>query len=191
MIPPDLELVRRAVRGDRDAVAQVLAEVRPIVLRYCLARLGPINGSYTTAEDVAQDVCLTVLQVLPRFREQGRPFAAYVYGIAARKVAEAARAARRRPPWTSDDALVDRPDPRDGPEPLAVAADLSARLHRMLDQLTPMQREVIVLRVAVGLSAEQVAALIGRSASGVRVAQHRALKKLRTLAGELLNEVIP
>lgn len=191
MISPGAELVRRAVRGDEDAVAQLLAWARPMVLRYCLARMGPVRGSYVTAEDVAQEVCLTVLRVLPRFQDQGRPFGAFVYGIAARKVSEAARAVRRRPSQTSLETLTDRPDPAAGPEPLAIAADLSARLHRMLGRLSPIQREVIILRVAVGLPTDEVAAALAVSATRVRVAQHRALKRLRALADEILDGVTP
>ncbi|HET8643385.1 MAG TPA: sigma-70 family RNA polymerase sigma factor, partial [Pseudonocardiaceae bacterium] len=160
-------------------------------LRYCLARMGPVRGSYVTAEDVAQEVCLTVLRVLPRFQDQGRPFGAFVYGIAARKVSEAARAVRRRPSQTSLETLTDRPDPAAGPEPLAIAADLSARLHRMLGRLSPIQREVIILRVAVGLPTDEVAAALAVSATRVRVAQHRALKRLRALADEILDGVTP
>lgn len=191
MNSPDAELVRRAARGEEDAVAALLAWVRPMVLRYCLARLGLAGSGYATAEDVAQDVCLTVLRVLPRFQDQGRPFAAFVYGIAARKVSESGRAARRRPAQTSLDALADRPDPAAGPEPLAIAADLSARLHRMLSRLSPVQREVVILRVAVGLPTDEVAAALAISPTRVRVTQHRALKRLRALADEILDEVTP
>lgn len=190
MIPPNAELVRRAVRGDRDAVALVLAEIRPVVVRYCVARLGPTHSSYGTAEDVAQDVCLTVLRVLPRFRDRGRPFAAFVYGIAARKVSEARRSARRHQ-QTSLEWLPGQPDPADGPEQLVLAADLSARLHQLLDHLSPGQRDIIRLRIAVGLSAEQVSTILGISGPGVRVAQHRALRKLRALADGMFDGAIP
>ncbi len=185
MIPPEADLVRRAAAGDQDAAARVFAEIRPVVVRYCLARLGGMHGSYGTAEDVAQDVCLTVLRVLPRFRDQGRPFAAFVYGIAARKVSEARRSASRRP-QISLESLSGQPDPASGPEELVLAAELSARLRQMLEHLSPAQRQVIVLRVAVGMSSDQVAAILGISVTGVRVAQHRALRKLRTLAGEII-----
>ncbi|HET8683862.1 MAG TPA: sigma-70 family RNA polymerase sigma factor [Micromonosporaceae bacterium] len=191
MNSPDAELVRRAARGEEHAVAALLAWARPMVLRYCLARLGLAGSGYATAEDVAQDVCLTVLRVLPRFQDQGRPFAAFAYGIAARKVSESGRAARRRPAQTSLDALADRPDPAAGPEPLAIAADLSARLHRMLSRLSPVQREVIILRVAVGLPTDEVAAALAITPTRVRVTQHRALKRLRALADEILDEVTP
>ncbi|HEX6871485.1 MAG TPA: RNA polymerase sigma factor ShbA [Micromonosporaceae bacterium] len=188
MSSPDADLVRRAVDGDDAAVAKLLADVHPMIVRYCLARLGRIGGSYASAEDVAQEVCLAVLAALPRFQDQGRPFAAFAYGIAARKISETLRAARRRP--TSDgEANPDAPDPAAGPEERALAADLSARLLRTLNRLPPIQREVIVLRVAVGLSASEVATMTGLSATGVRVAQHRALKRLRSLAVDLVDEV--
>jgi RNA polymerase sigma-70 factor, ECF subfamily len=187
MSRPETELVRRAACGDGEAVARVFTEIQPVVLRYCLARLGQTHGAYGTAEDVAQDVCLTVLRVLPRFRDQGRPFAAFVYGIAARKVSEARRWASRHP-QVSLESLSARADPSGGPEELVVAAELSERLHRMLERLPPAQREVIILRVAVGLSSDEVAAILGISGAGVRVAQHRALRKLRTLAREVPDE---
>ena len=41
------------------------------------------------------------------------------------------------------------------------------------------QREILVLRVVVGLSAEQTADAVGSTPGAVRVAQHRALSRLR------------
>ncbi|MDN5857446.1 MAG: hypothetical protein L0H84_02380, partial [Pseudonocardia sp.] len=47
------------------------------------------------------------------------------------------------------------------------------------DLLTPRQGEVLVLRGAVGLSAEETAAIVGSTPGAVRVTQHRALNRLR------------
>ena len=91
---PD-ELVMRAMSGDRDAVAQLLEVIRPLVARYCRGRLGPVDRSYLSADDVAQEVCLAVLTALPNYRVQGKPFLAFVYGIAAHKVIDAHRAVTR------------------------------------------------------------------------------------------------
>ena len=49
----------------------------------------------------------------------------------------------------------------------------------LLDQLSEKAREIIVLRVFVGLSAEETAEITGSTAGAVRVAQHRALATLR------------
>ncbi|WBB69957.1 RNA polymerase sigma factor ShbA [Micromonospora sp. WMMD812] len=183
------ELVSRAAQGDRTATAMLLADVRPGLVRYCRARLGRIGGAYTTADDVAQEICLAVLRALPRYREQGTPFSAFVYAIAGNKVADAQRAAVRAASVTADDPPPETPDAEPGPEQRAVATDLARRLSSLLGRLPDAQREIVVLRVAVGLSAEEVGAVVGMSAAAVRVAQSRALARLRTLAGDTLDEV--
>ncbi|HZN72157.1 MAG TPA: RNA polymerase sigma factor ShbA [Micromonosporaceae bacterium] len=189
MSSAEAELVERAGRNDPDAVAALLALVRPGVVRYCRARLGRITGAFATADDVAQEVCIAILSALPRFRDQGRPFSAFVFGIAAHKVADAQRAALRRPTNALLDTEHDRPDPAPGPEQQAVASDLARRLASLLGHLSDTHREIVVLRVAVGLSAEEVGGVLGMSAAAVRVAQSRALARLRALAGSRFDEV--
>jgi len=170
-------------------MAELLTDVRPGLVRYCRGRLGRVGGAYTTADDVAQEVCLAVLRALPRYQEQGVPFAAFVYGIAARKVADAQRAAIRDSAVTPVAAPAEKPDGAPGPEAQAVATDLARRLSALLDRLPDVQREIVLLRVAVGLSAEEVGAIVGMSAAAVRMAQSRALARLRSLAGDALDEV--
>ena len=87
------------------------------------------------------------------------------------------------------DNVPERADARPGPEQLALAADLSRRLSYFLGELPETQREIIVLRVAVGLSAEEVGKVLGMSAAAVRVAQSRALHRLRTIASSLVDEM--
>jgi RNA polymerase sigma-70 factor, ECF subfamily len=189
MTGPEAELVDRAVRGDPEATAALLALVRPGVVRYCRAHLGRVGGRYTTADDVSQEVCLAVLRSLPRFRDQGRPFSAFVYGIAAHKIADAQRAAVRHLAVTPVDTVLDRPDPAPGPEQRALESDQARRLSGLLRHLSDVHREILVLRVAVGLSAEEVAGALGMTPGAVRVAQSRALARLRTLAPTAFDEV--
>ncbi|HEV7825849.1 MAG TPA: sigma-70 family RNA polymerase sigma factor [Mycobacteriales bacterium] len=183
---PEAELNTLAARAADDeprAIEQLLARIRPMVVRYCRARLGRVGGgSYTTADDVAQEVCLAVLSALPRYRDLGRPFSAFVFGIAAHKVTDAHRGAGRdlsRPV----EVLPDVVDPELGPESHAMAAETSRQVHDLLDTLPPAHREVLVLRVAVGLSAEETGQSLGMTPGAVRVTQHRALARLRDMIG--------
>ncbi|MGM1058061.1 RNA polymerase sigma factor ShbA [Saccharothrix sp. Mg75] len=173
------EHVRRAVAGDRAATAWLLAAVRPLVVRYCRARLGRHERSGTSADDVAQEVCVAVLTALPAYRAGlGRPFLAFVHGIAAHKVADARRAALRDRAEPVPE-VPDAPDGSAGPEQRLLRAEVSAGLGELLRLLPAKQREVLLLRVVVGLSAERTAAVVGATPGAVRVAQHRALSRLR------------
>lgn len=174
------DLTDLAVSGQPDAIEVLLEQVRPMVVRYCRARLGRISGHYHIADDVAQEVCIAVLAALPRYRDMGRPFASFVYGIAAHKVADAVRSATRSAVPTED--LPDGPDDRPGPEEMAVAYIEAQRARDLLARLPGHLRELLVLRVVAGLSAEETGNVLGMSAGAVRVAQHRALARLRAIA---------
>ena len=176
--------VDAAVGGDRQAVERLLAVVHPLVVRYCRARVGRQERSFASADDVAQEVCLAVLKALPGFQDQGRPFLAFVYGIAAHKVADAHRAAARNRAESVAE-VPDGPGNEIGPEQQALRVELAERMSELLQVLPAKQREIVVLRLMVGLTAEETADAVGTSPGAVRVAQHRALTKLRkVLAAE-------
>jgi RNA polymerase sigma-70 factor, ECF subfamily len=176
------ELTELAMRGHPAAIDTLLRQIRPMVVRYCRARLGRISGHYHAADDVAQEVCIAVLSALPRYQDMGRPFASFVFGIASHKVADAMRSAARMAIPTED--LPDGPDDRPGPEETAVAGIEAERARALLARLPVHQRELLVLRVLSGMTAEETGRALGMSAGAVRVAQHRALARLRTIALE-------
>lgn len=171
-------VVAEAVAGNRDALREVLETIRPIVVRYCRARIGATERSGLSADDVAQEVCLAAITALPRYKEQGRPFLAFVYGIAAHKIADAHRAASRNKSDPTD-VVPERFSGETGPEQLAINAESSARMKKLLGVLPDKQREILILRVVVGMSAEETAEAVGSTAGAVRVAQHRALARLK------------
>lgn len=169
--------------GDRAAAEELLARLRPGLVRYCRARLGRTDGSYGSADDVAQEVCAAVFASLDGWTAQGRPFAAWAYGIAAHKVADAHRSAYRD--RTSPvEAVPDVADLAAGPEESAVAADRARLTRALLDRLPPAHRELLLLRVVAGMTAEQTGQALDMTPGAVRVAQHRALARLRVLAAE-------
>ncbi|MGD9619864.1 MAG: sigma-70 family RNA polymerase sigma factor [Mycolicibacterium sp.] len=172
-------VVADAVNGDRDALREVLETIRPIIVRYCRARVGSTERSGLSADDVAQEVCLAAITALPRYKDQGRPFLAFVYGIAAHKVADAHRAAGRNRADPMD-VVPERSSGEAGPEQLAIDSEQSARMNELLQVLPEKQREILVLRVVVGMSAEETADAIGSTPGAVRVAQHRALARLKS-----------
>ncbi len=172
-------LASRAVQGDAAATERLLKIVHRIVRRYCRARLARFPGADHTADDVAQEVCIAVLSALSRYRDEGRPFEAFVYRIAANKVADAQRAFYRSAvPYAE---LPDGPETSAGPEEVVERASDAQQVRELLSNLPETLRELLVLRVAVGMSAEETGRALGMTAGAVRVAQHRAMQRLRLL----------
>ncbi|MEU4313704.1 RNA polymerase sigma factor ShbA [Nocardia sp. NPDC024068] len=174
-------LVGPAAAGDRAAVAEILRLVQPLVQRYCRTRLGNTAHLHVTADDVVQEVLIATVHAIPRYRDQGKSFLAFVYGIAANKVSDAFRGAQANLAYP----MADVPEPVStaaGPEEWALASERGAQARELMQQLNPVHREVLVMRIVLGWSAAETAAAIGTSAGVVRVMQYRALNKLRARA---------
>lgn len=177
----DTELVAQAQGGDPAALDALLGAVRPAVLRYCRTRLMTYAGGAEAADDVAQETCVAVVKVLPRYERQGAPFAAFVFAIAANKVADAQRGFRRSAVLV--DEMPDQTEPSPTPEEQAMSSASVGAAHRLLGQLPDRTRQVLLLR-AHGLSADAVGERMGMTANAVRVAQHRGVTKLRHLIAD-------
>ncbi|SHJ04731.1 RNA polymerase sigma-70 factor, ECF subfamily [Nocardiopsis flavescens] len=178
----------RAVRGEDGAMDSLLREVRPMVVRYCRARLARVSGLAHYSDDVAQEVCIALLAAVPRYQDRGRPFASFVFGIAAHKVADTLRGAGRVE-LVSTEAVPDRPDEAPGPEEAAVRGVEAQRARELLDELPEQQRKLLIMRVIAGLTADETGHVLGMSAGAVRVAQHRAIARLRQVA--VANRLLP
>ncbi len=177
----DHELVADAQAGDPRAVDALIRAVRPAVLKYCRSRLATYSGGVDAADDVAQETCVAVLRVLPRYQNLGAPFAAFVYAIASNKVADAQRGFSRSAVLVEE--MPEQTEPSPTPEEAAMAAVDRRSAIQLLNRLPHRMQEVLLLR-AGGLSADQIGQRLGMSANAVRVAQHRAVAKLRRLIEE-------
>jgi RNA polymerase sigma-70 factor (ECF subfamily) len=166
-----------ASAGNHAAVDELLGYLRPIMVRYCRSKLGRVRP-ISSADDVAQEVCLAVYRALPTYRHLGRPFLSFVFGVAAHKVADVHRAAARDRSMPT----AETPDTQtvaENPEQIALRRELSEQTGGLLRTLLPRQRDILIMRVVLGMSAQETAEAVGTTADAVRVAQHRALSRLR------------
>ncbi|MDO3648993.1 sigma-70 family RNA polymerase sigma factor [Nocardia mangyaensis] len=170
-------LIGPAAAGDRDAVSEIVRLVHPLVRRYCSARMGATGHLTVTADDVTQEVLMATVTAIPRYRDQGKSFLAFVYGIAANKVSDAFRRGKHVAYPMAD--MPDTASVAAGPEDWALAFERRAATLELMQVLAPNHREVLVMRIVLGWSAAQTAEAIGTSPGVVRVMQHRALNKLR------------
>ena len=178
-------LVGRAKIGDVGALDELLREVRRAVVRYGSAQ----RMSRDDAEDLAQEVCLAVVKIVPEWRETGRSMWGFVFTVARNKLADGVRrqvrqGAMARPMGIDEDynrGALEVADADLGPEDRAIDSDSTKRMERLLSQLPATQREVLLLRTVVGLSGKETADALGLSPGSVHVLQHRAIAKLRGL----------
>jgi RNA polymerase sigma-70 factor, ECF subfamily len=176
------EVVAAAQIGDPAAVSRLFSCLQPALVRYCRARITPRAG-HGGADDVAQETCVAILRGLPTFRGEPHAVLRWVYGIAAHKVIDYYRRSGRDLSDPTDD-IPSQADARAGPEELALRGEQRAAVRSLLAVLTPAQREVLALRIVVGLSSMEASTITGLSPTSVRVTQHRALNLLRRqLAG--------
>lgn len=169
-------VVPRAVDGDRRALQELINLIHPQVVRYCRARLTAYK--YPTPDDVAQEVCLAVAKSINSYEDKGLPFMAFVFRIAANKVVDARRAHSRDVSQPTDE-IPDEEVVTATPESEMLVLDSCNEVVGLLDLLSDKAKEILTLRIFGGYSAEETAQILGTSAGAVRVAQFRALAKLK------------
>lgn len=169
-------LVVRAVQRDPDAWEQLYRRSYSKLYGFARRRLFDDHA----ADDVASETMTRALDNIDRFTWRGGGFDAWLYGIARNVVFEFARnRARIVASVDGDRATIER-----GPEEHAVANDEAAAVRRAFDRLDADERELLELRVQGGLSSEEVGQLLGKQPGAVRMAQARALHRLRTIVEE-------
>lgn len=136
----------------------------PAVLGYLRSQRAP------DPEDVLGEVFLQVARDWPKFKGDEVALRRWVFSIAHNRLRDAQRSAARRRVPTSE-LLLDAAAPRE-------AERFDPELLAALEELTPEQREVVVLRFVGDLSLEDVARITRRRVGAVKAMQHRALDAL-------------
>ncbi len=169
-------LVKRAQDGDSEAVSLLYeAYVKPIY-RYCLYRINDPKD----AEDLTSNVFLKMVEGLPAYRITAAPFAAWLFRIAQTQVADYYREHSRHPQDELPDMLV---DDETLPEEIVLRSQADEVLKQALLQLSEEHQTILILRFVERRSHDDVAALLGKSVTAVKSAQHRALRQLSELLG--------
>lgn len=173
------QLAQAAGAGDDEAFDGLLRRMSQLIHRYCRSRLAGLPGGDQSAEDAAQEACLSLIEMLPKYRASDGPFEALLYTVASRRVVDQQRVSYRVPMPIAQ--IPEEAASLPTPEEHALARDEASRVRDLLGHLSDVHREILTLRVAVGMSADEVASAMGMTPGAVRVAQHRAIARLRDL----------
>ena len=198
--PPDQpSYFERAVQGDRDARDRLLRDNLPQLEAFLRLKAGAALRSKESLGDLAQSVCIQILQDLPKFefRSEGQ-FRQWLFQHALHKLinkreyydAKKRDMKREVAAAALADAAGERPSALScyasfcTPSRHASAREQIERVERAFDELPDDYREAVNLRKVVGLDYQEIATAMGRSIPAVRNLVHRGVAKLSTLISE-------
>jgi RNA polymerase sigma-70 factor (ECF subfamily) len=183
----DDELLAAARQGDAAALEALLVRYQPHLYRFGLR----MCGNAEDAGDVAQESLMAMARSLRDFRGDSS-ISSWLYTIARRFCIRKRRRSKFAPTREEsidageDSAARDLTDPAPTPEQMVTNHELGSALARAIDALDPPQREVLVLRDVEGLSAPEVARVLGISVDAVKSRLHRARVAVREMLSPVL-----
>jgi RNA polymerase sigma-70 factor (ECF subfamily) len=178
--PTDDDLLTAARQGDEAALEALLVRYQPHLYRFGLRMCGNVED----AGDVAQESLISMARSLRDFRGDAS-VSSWLYTIARRFCIKKRRRSKFAP---AREESLDAPgtyavhrlaDPAPSPEEQATNRELATVLTHAIDALDPSHREVLVLRDVEGLSAPEVAKILGVSVEAVKSRLHRARVAVR------------
>lgn len=170
--------VDRACQGDVEAWEWLYRRMYPRLFSYARRRL---DGD-AVADDAVSETMIRALDKIESFSWRGAGFEGWLFGICRNVLLESYRTHART---VAMDEIVDLADPADNPADQFEESLSRAQLLAAFAKLDPDEQEVLHLRVVAELSAEAVGEVLGKRSGAVRMAQSRALSRLRSNFAEV------
>jgi RNA polymerase sigma-70 factor (ECF subfamily) len=170
----DEALIRAAQAGDPSAFGALYERYFDKVFGYLAFKV----GNAADAEDLAGQVFLKALESLGGFKWTGVSYQAWLFRIAHNLLVDHLRRKGKRVSAPLDESL---PDVRPTADPERLFAEKVTResLIAAVERLTELQRQVISLKFAAGLSNAEVAQVLGKTEGAVKALQHAGLRSLQ------------
>jgi RNA polymerase sigma-70 factor, ECF subfamily len=169
-------LVGRARRGDKDAWTALYRESYEGLVSYAYRRLGTVDD----AREAVSETMARAVASIDRYHGSDDGFRPWLFGILRHVIGDTCRLRLRGAHRRMVNDLTTPPDLDDG----LVTADEHASVRSAFARLDPDEQRLLELRVLGGLSSQQVATLLGMRAGAVRMAQARALGRMRVFMEE-------
>ena len=175
--PGEPARLRRAAAGDGPALRWLLDEVAPVVYGFIYARVG---GNTEVADDLLQEVVVEAVRGAEGFRGDAA-LSTWMCAIARRRLARHYEAERRAEAARAGLRLVTETDAE---ESRTDALERHDEVVRALGRLSPIHRQVLVLKYLDDQSVEAIADLTGRTRTQVQSLLQRARDALRRELGD-------
>jgi RNA polymerase sigma-70 factor (ECF subfamily) len=170
-------LVERARHGDQEAWADLYRAAYPRLVSFAHRRL----GSDDLAREAVSETMARAVASIDSYARDDDGFLPWLFGICRHVVADMQRVLYRQLP----DRLMQHEPDFPGPVEVVLEGEERAALRAAFERLAPDERELLELRVVAGLSSAEAAEALGKQPGAVRMAQMRALSRLRTFVEEM------
>ena len=173
-----LTLLERARAGDRAALDALVARYLPRLQRWASGRLPHWARDLADTQDLVQETLVQTFQRIEAFDSRGEgALQAYLRQAILNRIRDELRRAKRRPPKTPLDSEAEG----DGRSPLeeAIGQEAIERYEQALARLRPEDRELVVARIELGYTYQEMAELLDKpTANAARMAAERASIRL-------------
>ncbi len=182
---PDIELLRKAKNGDRDAFGELFRKYEKRVFR--VARR--MCGSDDEAWDITQDAFIRAMQAMDRFDTKYR-FFTWIYRITTNLAINYSKKKMRRREVHFEEAYSAEGQQviEDNLADRAAGEQLARSVTKAVEKLTPALKVVFVLRVDQQLSYQEIAESLDIAIGTVMSRLNRARDKIREELGLMLGE---
>jgi RNA polymerase sigma-70 factor (ECF subfamily) len=178
--PSDAELLEAARRGDARSLESLLERHEAQVYRFGMK----MCRNPEDAQDVLQDTLLAMARGIRDFRGASS-ISTWLYAIARshcikkRRHSKFAPEAERSLDTDAAREASELPDPGRAPDEVVAGREVQRALEEAIGALEPMYREVLLLRDVEGLTAPEVAEVLGVTVQAVKSRLHRARLSVR------------
>jgi RNA polymerase sigma-70 factor (ECF subfamily) len=170
-----------ARRREPAAVTRIYTAYAPALFRFFMAAVSDRHQ----AEDLTGTTFVSAIEGLPRFRGPVEALGGWLFQIARHDLYDYRRkqGRSRTEPLEENLSEATAATGGDDPEDLAIERLEGSRVLAAMRQLSDDQRQVLLLRMAGGLTAPEVAAIVGKTTGAVKALQHRGLASLARVLG--------
>src|SRR5262245_12348884 len=164
--------IRAAKEGDWDALDYLYSRHADDVLKFVQS----IVRNHHDAEDITQEVFAKLMRAIQKYEPRDVPFAAWILRVARNAALDHVRARRQIPfeEVRTDDGGHEEED-----------LERTQCLRAALMNLSPEQREVLVLRHLAGLSPGEIAKRMGKTEGSIHGLHHRGRAALQVHLREM------
>lgn len=175
---PSLDLLTRAQTGDREALNLLFGRYMPSLKRWASGRLPRWARDISDTTDLVQDTLLQTFRKIELFRpEREGALQAYLRSAVLNRIRDEFRRRHRR--GAKIEIPVDHPGPEPSPYEITAASQLYGVYDAALQRLRPGDRDLIVSRLELGMTYDEITAAVGKSnPNATRSAVVRAIVRL-------------